>query len=86
MVIGHNGRFSKNVSHDEICAFTADSRQLQQGVKVLRHFPSVLLPQNLHTGIYVSGLTAPEAAGPDNLLNFIHVRFRQRLHIGKFII
>ena len=57
MRVGHNGRFSEDVSHNQVCTFSADTREFQQGVKIVRNLSAVLVSQDLHTGTDISCLT-----------------------------
>ena len=86
MGVCNNGRFAKHITHDQIGAFSSHSGKLQQSIKILRHLTAVLIPQHLHTGADVSGLTLSQTAGPDDFLNFFHRCLRQGIHIRKLFI
>ena len=69
MSIRHDGRLSKDISHDQVRTFSSDSRQGQKLLKGRRHMTVVLFLQNLHTDADIPGFAMPQAAG----LHEIHV-------------
>ena len=46
----------------------------------------ILLVKNLHAGADVPGLASSKAAGADDLLDLVHICFRQCLHIRKLFV
>ena len=46
----------------------------------------ILFPEDLHAGADIARLALPESAGTDDLLDLVHIRFRQRFHIREFFI
>ena len=56
MGVCHNGRLTEDIPHDQIGTFPAYSRQSQQLVKVIRHFPLIFIPKDLHAGADISRL------------------------------
>ena len=37
----------------------------------------ILFPEDLHAGADIARLALPESAGTDDLLDLVHIRFRQ---------
>ena len=62
----HNGRFSEDISHDEIGALPSHTRQVQKSVKIVRHPAAVLIPQYLHTGADIPGLPLSQSTLMDS--------------------
>ena len=71
MGIRNDRGFSENVSHDQIRALPADTRQRKELLESSRNFSSVLIPEHPHTGGDVSGLAFSESAGTDDLFNIL---------------
>ena len=86
MGIRHNGRFSEDISHDEIGALPSHTRQVQKSVKIVRHPAAVFIPQYLHTGADIPGLTLSQSTRPYNFLDLIHRSLRHRIDIRVFFI
>ena len=71
MGIRNDRGFSENVSHDQIRALPADTRERKELLESPGDFSSVLIPEHPHAGGNISGLALPESAGTDDLLNIL---------------
>ena len=82
--VGDDGRLAEHISHNQVGALAAHSRQRQQGVEIVGHLAVVFIPQNPHTGADVPGLAAAQAAGLDDGLDLFGGGLGQSLHTGIF--
>ena len=84
--VGDDGRLAEDIAHDKVCALAADAGQGQELFEGLRHMVVVLLVQDAHAGADVAGLAAAQAAGADDLFNFLRFRGSQCRHVRVFFV
>ncbi len=83
--IRNNGGLVKYISHNQIGTLSANSRNASSLLKSSGTLPPYFF-QHLHAGTDIPCLTFSQSTRADNLLNLIHIRCCQRIHIRKFLI
>ena len=81
-----NRRFSENISHDQIGAFSSHTRKGEKLLKVIRNLVMIFFMQYLHTAGNIPRLAGTKPARTHNFLYVPDVRLRQRPDTGKFFI
>ena len=84
--VGDDGRFAEDVAHDKVCALSADAGQSQELFEGLRHMVVVLVVKDAHTGTDVAGLAAAQAAGADDLLDFLRFGGGKCRNVREFFV
>ena len=75
--IRDNGGFPEHITHDQIGAFSANPRQSQQGIKIIRHTAAMPVAKYFHTGAVVPGLAVSQTAGLNDGINIHNLRMDQ---------
>lgn len=86
MGIGHNGRLSKYVAHDQVGTFAPHAGKFQKCVEVFRNFVLVLFVEDPHAGADIPSLAFSKTAGTYNGLDIFRFCSCQGCHVRIFCV
>lgn len=81
-----NGRLAEYITYDEIGAFSSDSGEGKERIKIIRDISAEIIPQHFHTGADVTRFAMTQAAGLYNGFNIGNICICKGLHRGVFFI